>query len=133
MDKETLSNYGWITIAVLILAVMIALATPFGKYVSNGYKATYEGLGDTNNQVIGILKVHPTVTYYQPYVGEASYGKVEFIFHEDGAVDIYGEDDYCEWGKIYEPNSAIYAKGEFTFEGATFKINEDGTITTNMF
>ena len=30
MDKETLSNYGWIVICVLVLAVMIALATPFG-------------------------------------------------------------------------------------------------------
>ena len=30
MDKETLSNYGWIVICVLVLAVMLALATPFG-------------------------------------------------------------------------------------------------------
>ena len=26
MDKETLSNYGWIVICVLVLAVMLALA-----------------------------------------------------------------------------------------------------------
>ena len=32
MDKETLSNYGWVVICVLVLVVMIALATPFGKY-----------------------------------------------------------------------------------------------------
>ena len=30
MDKETLSNYGWVVICVLVLVVMIALATPFG-------------------------------------------------------------------------------------------------------
>ena len=35
MDKETLSNYGWIVICVLVLAVMLALATPFGKFISN--------------------------------------------------------------------------------------------------
>lgn len=36
MDKETLSNYGWIVIVVIVLAIMIALATPFGSYVVNG-------------------------------------------------------------------------------------------------
>ena len=35
MDKQTLSNYGWLVIVTLILAVMLALATPFGTYVSD--------------------------------------------------------------------------------------------------
>ena len=33
MDKETLSNYGWIVICVIVLAVMIALATPFAEAI----------------------------------------------------------------------------------------------------
>ena len=44
MDKETLSNYGWVVICVLVLVVMIALATPFGKYIANAVKSTTEGL-----------------------------------------------------------------------------------------
>ncbi len=44
MDKETLSNYGWVVICVLVLVVMIALATPFGKYIANAVKATTESL-----------------------------------------------------------------------------------------
>lgn len=36
MDRQTLSNYGWIVIVVLILAVMLAFATPFGKYIGTG-------------------------------------------------------------------------------------------------
>ena len=40
MDKETLSNYGWIVILVLILAVMIALATPFGNFIAGAIKST---------------------------------------------------------------------------------------------
>ena len=40
MDKNTLSNYGWIVIAVLVLSVMIALATPFGSYIEQGIKNT---------------------------------------------------------------------------------------------
>lgn len=52
MDKETLSNYGWIVICVLVLAVMIALATPFGSYVKNAVESTANGLIDTNNKGI---------------------------------------------------------------------------------
>jgi hypothetical protein len=44
MDKETLSNYGWVVICVLVLVVMIALATPFGKFIAEAVKGTTEGL-----------------------------------------------------------------------------------------
>ena len=36
MDKSTLSNYGWIVIVTLVLAVMLAIATPFGSFVARG-------------------------------------------------------------------------------------------------
>lgn len=55
MDKETLSNYGWIVICVLVLAVMIALATPFGSYVADGFKAAYNGFGDTNTEATDMM------------------------------------------------------------------------------
>ena len=61
MDKETLSNYGWITICVLVLAVMIALATPFGEFVGKGFKATYEGLSDTTNNALGVVRLSDVV------------------------------------------------------------------------
>ena len=54
MDKETLSNYGWIVICVLVLAVMIALATPFGTFVADGFKATYTGLFDTGDSALDV-------------------------------------------------------------------------------
>ena len=50
MDKETLSNYGWIVICTLVLAVMIALATPFGEYVKDAVWSTTNGLNDTLNK-----------------------------------------------------------------------------------
>jgi gas vesicle protein len=52
MDKETLSNYGWIVICVLVMVVMIALATPFGSYVSSAVKSTTEGLFDVNKEAL---------------------------------------------------------------------------------
>ena len=52
MDKNTLSNYGWIVIAVLVLAVMIALATPFGQYIEQGVRSTTEGLFSTSQNAM---------------------------------------------------------------------------------
>ena len=55
MDKETLSNYGWIVICILVLSVMIALATPFGTYVSNAVKSTARGLNDTSDKAMSVI------------------------------------------------------------------------------
>ena len=55
MDKETLSNYGWIVILVLILSVLLALATPFGNFVAEGFKAAYVGLFSTGENALGII------------------------------------------------------------------------------
>ena len=60
MDKETLSNYGWIVICVLVLAVMIALATPFGTFVADAVKSTTQGLFDVNQSALnstGLINV----------------------------------------------------------------------------
>lgn len=55
MDKSTLSNYGWVVIAVLVLSVMIALATPFGTYISDGVKSTTQGLFDVQQKALGVV------------------------------------------------------------------------------
>ena len=53
MDKETLSNYGWIVICVLVLAVMLALATPFGKFISGAIENTTTALFQTSKAGLG--------------------------------------------------------------------------------
>jgi hypothetical protein len=60
MDKETLSNYGWIVICVMVLAVMIALATPFGSFISVAIKNTTSGLFDVEQKALtstGLISV----------------------------------------------------------------------------
>lgn len=51
MDKNTLSHYGWIVVLILILSVLLALATPFGKFVGKAFEATYVAfsMGDYDN------------------------------------------------------------------------------------
>ena len=57
MDKETLSNYGWIVILVLVLAVMLALASPFGNFVATALKSTTQGLFDVNQNALDIAGI----------------------------------------------------------------------------
>ena len=53
MDKETLSNYGWIVICVLVLAVMLAFAGPFGNFIADAVKSTTAGLFGVNQNALG--------------------------------------------------------------------------------
>ena len=52
MDKETLSHYGWIVILVLILAVLLALATPFGSFIAGAIKSTTAGFFSVNQSAL---------------------------------------------------------------------------------
>ena len=38
MDKETFSSYGWLVITVIVIAIMIAFATPFGEFIVDAVK-----------------------------------------------------------------------------------------------
>ena len=49
MDKETLSNYGWVVIVVIVLAIMIALASPFGNYIADGTKTILKSFSTSAN------------------------------------------------------------------------------------
>ena len=53
MDKQTLSNYGWLVIVTLILAVMLALATPFGTYVGDAVVSVANGYVGASNNAMG--------------------------------------------------------------------------------
>ena len=94
MDKNTLSNYGWIVIAVLVLSVMIALATPFGKYIENGVRSTTAGLFDTSEKALN--------------VGGMSAGNGSF---EDGYTGVGGS------GESNEPETLVAG---VTFSDGTF-------------
>ena len=57
MDKETLSNYGWIVICVMVLAVMLALATPFGSFIAGAIQSTTQGLFDVNQGALDAAEI----------------------------------------------------------------------------
>ena len=47
MDKETFSSYGWIVITVIVIAIMIAFATPFGDFIVEAVKKVLTDFKDT--------------------------------------------------------------------------------------
>lgn len=51
MDKETLSQYGWVVIVIIVLIIMIALATPFGSYVAKAAKSSVIAFSDKTEDI----------------------------------------------------------------------------------
>ena len=126
MDKETLSNYGWIVICVLVLAVMIALATPFGDYISTAVKSTTQGLFDTSKNALnstGLINIGdqsfsdgtdvsagtliPDGATYTPNGGTALVGNGTNTFPNTPQTgDTYEEGDYTyKYNQYYDYNS----------------------------
>ena len=76
MDRESTESYGWIVILVLVLAVMVALAAPAGKYIREAISGTSGALSEVADD-----------TNY-----EEAEQKAEDIFgtHTMSPEDIYG-------------------------------------------
>ena len=111
MDKETLSNYGWIVICVLVLAVMIALATPFGDYISTAVKSTTQGLFDTNKNALnstGLINI-----------GDQSFS--------DGTGDSGGGNQTTEVKR--EAGSIIPDGAKYTIKATNTVLEGNGTNT----
>lgn len=52
MDRETLSHYGWIVILTLILAVLLAFATPFSRFIATAVFNFAKGLADATTAIV---------------------------------------------------------------------------------
>lgn len=57
MDKQTLSNYGWIVVLTLILAVLLALASPLGSFIAGAFKATYAGFDMAAGNALNVIGI----------------------------------------------------------------------------
>ena len=122
MDKETLSNYGWIVIAVMVLAVMIALATPFGTFVSSAIKSTTQGLFDVNQSALnstGLITIDG-----QEFEEDNSITKEKAnIF--DSSKYLGNKDINLDTGKIGD-NENMYLYGTFKLTvGETYTYAKD--------
>lgn len=51
MDRETLSHYGWIIVVLICMAIIISLATPFGRYIGTVTSNVADGVQGATNQI----------------------------------------------------------------------------------
>ena len=125
MDKETLSNYGWIVICVLVLAVMLALATPFGTFVADAIKSTTQGLFDVNQNALnstGLINIDGQ-TFGEGGNGGAGNG---------GSGDQGGSNTLPEAGKTAEEYTWVEIKAisEVGKGDEYFNLGDTKTFTT---
>lgn len=125
MDKETLSNYGWIVICVLVMVVMIALATPFGSYISEAVQSTTKGLFDVNKTALdstGLINIDN-----QEFdVPDMNYG-AENGGNAGGSGEL--DDSETNEGNTNDANSAVRHDGPQIPEGAYYGKIANGKVT----
>ena len=128
MDKETLSNYGWIVICVLVLAVMIALAGPFGTFVAGAVKSTTAGLFGVNQNALGAAGIE---------IGDQAFANCEHLETEiRNATADYSGDTCCkECGTVLTTGTyVIPTGGKYTAADGTVYNPGDAypeTVTNN--
>ena len=117
MDKETLSNYGWIVILVLVLAVMLALATPFGTFIAGAIKSTTAGLFDVNQAALGSAGIN---------VDDLVFENCDHLETElRNVTDTYTGDTCCKaCGAVMSAGQTVRAKVP---EGGYYYVGVTGT------
>ena len=117
MDKETLSNYGWIVVLVLVLAVMLALATPFGSFIAGAIKSTTAGLFSVNQAALGSAGIDVNDMVFE----NCNHLETEIR----NATDTYTGDTCCKaCGAVLQAGQTVRAKVP---EGGKYTA-ADGTV-----
>ena len=130
MDKETLSNYGWIVIAVLVLVVMIALATPFGSFVSQAVQNTTKGLFDVNKTALDAAGVPGLTVQDQEF-------DVPDMKHQETAINTitingteYQYEDGMTWGEWV---GSKYNTSGIKVQGAYIRTADNNYVVTQGY
>ena len=131
MDKETLSNYGWIVICVMVLAVMIALATPFGGFIRDAVWSTTNGLFDVQNEALNAAGIvtggsQPGTEESQPSTVSGSYISVNDVVSttqnltvnlSSGTINDFSAVKVTKLGKNLFDMNAFVESGHVTVTG----------------
>lgn len=127
MDKQTLSNYGWIVICILVLSVMIAMATPFGKFIAEGVKSTTQGLFDVNQKAfnnVGLGQV-PDQEFEDHYSGNGTGGGAQ-VSAPGATFSKYLTSPGCHT-HTYQHTDSCYTAEINTLTWDELKLAENGT------
>jgi hypothetical protein len=104
MDKETLSQYGWVVIVIIVLAIMIGLATPFGSFVKQSVDNTVHSFGDKIIVSLDDANVDTATNKPKLAVKEGTIG----------VIDTSRRDKYCDENGV--------GTGDKTFTGYIYGV-----------
>ena len=150
MDKQTISNYGWIVIVVIIISILIGLATPFAVALKGSFVGTTNNLsnrmetaldnvssgnggGNTGSGENGGTQSGTGLNEYGFYFGRSYFWvdtffgfEGEYIFYEDGSVMYFS----YNLGDFYPAGTATYGTNTASYNDMDFTFSENGTVIT---
>ena len=116
MDKSTLSNYGWIVIVTLVLAVMLALATPFGTFVGKGASNVIKTFVQSSDNAVDEDNIDTQSKDWESYLYNDKYTH-KGIIPEGGKYTSLNGDVFVEGDKFPEAmKDDIYEYGDYTYK-----------------
>jgi surface protein len=116
MDKSTLSNYGWVVVVTLVLAVMLALATPFGEYVGKGAGEVLKSYTQAGNNAVNPDNIETQSKNWDEYLNKDNRITTEtsdnvMISFMDNPEKLFGawanDTTKIVFSKSYDPNLTI--------------------------
>lgn len=69
MDKDTLSQYGWVLISIIVIVILITLATPFGNFVSESIMSSTKAFKNITDNYFNSLEIKEPINT-QPELSE---------------------------------------------------------------
>ena len=127
MDRSTLSNYGWIIVTTIIIALMIVLATPFGNYIGDAFTSITEDFTAKVEEVDDVEDVE-NITIYDGKETVSFEMTPEYQAPEEagaqgnGAILIPGPEGAMEAmvaGILHEGDQVIYGDYVYTYTNAS--------------
>lgn len=115
MNRQLVSHYGWIIIITMVIAVMIAFATPLGEYVGVALVGTTNGLTNVSDKALSDENMSNEEQGWKDTIGEL---RSEFETHEgtipEGGVYITGgeSDSYKTHHDIKAGSGTIIPVGQ---------------------
>ena len=102
MDKQSLQEWGWIVIIILLLSILIAFAAPFGRFIVNSVQNLLDGFKQ---------KVEDTTEEFQkPIEDEVLLRLGPGLYETNTTTMIYSWDEMIEMGMINADGSVVDGK-----------------------
>lgn len=131
MDKQTLSNYGWLVIVTLVLAVMLAFATPFGSYVGDAVVSVANGMASTNEDATSEENItQKSVEWSVKSDYGIVYNTYKYYATIEEAIDAVNNDDYSKASSKLKNNKIVVSNPDG--EVPVVRILRDTEITEEL-